>query len=330
MTARHMQTRKLGSTGISIGPLGLGSVNFSWLTDESDSFAIMDKALELGVNFLDTSDNYNAGQTEALIGRWFQQGGRREKIVLATKVFSPPMEWGSSDTAKRTGSWVGPNEKGLSAKHIREACDASLKRLNTDYIDLYQMHHVDRNTRWEEIWQAMELLVQQGKILYVGSSNFAGWHIVQAQELAKQRHFLGLASEQSVYNLMKRTVELEVIPACRAYGMAFLPYSPLAAGQLGGKPTENERGRRSFFRQSDKVDAYDALCRSIGQRPADVALAWLSRQPGVTAPIVGPRTMSQLEANLSALDIELSAEVLTKLDQIFPGPGGAAPEAYAW
>src|SRR5512143_2930306 len=199
-----MKPRKLGNTGLTIGALGLGTVNFSWLTDESDSFAIMDKALELGVNFLDTSDNYNAGQTEALIGRWFQQGGRREKIVLATKVFSPPMEWGSSDTAKRTGSWVGPNEKGLSAKHIREACDASLKRLNTDYIDLYQMHHVDRNTRWEEIWQAMELLVQQGKILCVGSSNFAGWHIAQAQELARRRDFLGLISEQSVYNLMRR------------------------------------------------------------------------------------------------------------------------------
>lgn len=326
-----MKPRKLGNTGLWIGALGLGTVNFSWLTGEDDSFAIMDRALERGVNFLDTSDNYNAGQTEALIGRWFaQRGGRREKIVLATKVFSPPMEWGSSDPVKRSGSWVGLNQKGLSARHIREACDASLKRLNTDHIDLYQMHHVDRNTRWEEIWQAMELLVQQGKILYVGSSNFAGWHIAQAQELAKQRHFLGLASEQSVYNLLKRTVELEVIPACRAYDMAFFPYSPLAAGLLGGKPTENERGRRSFLHQSDKIDAYEALCRSIDKSPADVALAWLARQPGVTAPIVGPRTMGQLDANLAALEIELSEEILSKLNELFPGPGGAAPEAYAW
>ena len=326
-----MKPRKLGNTGLTIGPLALGTVNFSWLTDEADSFAIMDHALERGVNFLDTSDNYNAGQTESLIGRWFTRGGgRREKTILATKVFSPPMEWGSSDPAKRTGSWVGPNQKGLSAKHIREACEASLKRLGTDYIDVYQMHHVDRNTRWEEIWQAMELLVQQGKILYVGSSNFAGWHIAQAQELARQRHFLGLVSEQSVYNLAKRTVELEVIPACRAYGMAFFPYSPLAGGLLAGKATDNERGRRTYLRPSETITAYEDLCRSIGERPADVALAWLSAQPGVTAPIVGPRTLVQFVANLAALKIELNEEVLSRINELFPGPGGAAPEAYAW
>jgi aryl-alcohol dehydrogenase-like predicted oxidoreductase len=326
-----MNARKLGNTGLTIGPLGLGTVNFSWLTDEADSFAIMDHALECGVNFLDTSDNYNAGQTEALIGRWFKLGGgRREKTILATKVFSPPMEWGSSDPAKRTGSWVGPNQKGLSAKHIREACEASLKRLCTDYIDLYQMHHVDRNTRWEEIWQAMELLVQQGKILYVGSSNFAGWHIAQAQELANRRHFLGLVSEQSVYNLAKRTVELEVIPACRAYGMAFFPYSPLGGGLLAGKSTENERGRRTFLRPTQTITTYEDLCRSIGQQPADVALAWLCRQPGVTAPIVGPRTLAQFDANFAALKIELNEKSHSRINELFPGPGGAAPEAYAW
>lgn len=325
------KTRKLGSTGLSIGPLGLGSVNFSWLTDEAESFAILDKAFELGVNFLDTSDNYNAGKTEALLGRWFATGGgRREKTVLATKVYSAPMEWGSSDPSKRSGSWVGPNQKGLSAKHIREACEASLRRLNTDYIDLYQMHHVDRNTRWEEIWQAMELLVQQGKILYVGSSNFAGWHIAQAQEIARQRHFLGLVSEQSVYNLTNRTVELEVIPAVRGYGMAFFPYSPLGGGKLGGTPTDNERGRRAYLPQSAALDAYHEFCRSLGYASASVALAWLSRRPGVTAPIIGPRTMTQFDASLSALEIELSDETIAKLNEMFPGPGGAAPEAYAW
>ncbi len=326
-----MTLRKLGSTGLQIGPLGLGSVNFSWLTDEPKSFEILDAAFERGVNFLDTANNYNAGQTEALIGRWFAQGGgRREKTVLATKVYSRPMEWGSSDPDKRAGMWVGPNQRGLSAKHIREACEASLKRLNTDCIDLYQMHHVDRDTRWEEIWQAMELLVAQGKVLYVGSSNFAGWHIAQANESAARRNFLGLASEQSVYNLMKRTVELEVIPAAQGYGMAFLPYSPLAAGMLGGKPRENEPGRRSFVRQNDAVDAFNALCDGLGQAPADVALAWLASRPGVTAPIVGPRTLAQFEANLAAVEIALSDETLAELDKIFPGPGGPAPEAYAW
>jgi len=326
-----MKTRKFGNTGLMIGPMGLGSVNFSWLTNEPDSFAILDKAFELGINFLDTSDNYNAGKTEEVIGRWFAKGGgRREKMVLATKVYSAPMEWGSSDPVKRSGSWVGPNQKGLSAKHIREACEASLKRLNTDYIDLYQMHHVDRNTRFEEIFQAMELLVQQGKVLYVGSSNFAGWHIAQAQEIAKQRQFLGLVSEQSVYNLMKRTVELEVIPACRAYGMAFLPYSPLAGGMLGGRPTDNERGRRAFLPESRARDAFETLCRSIDRSAADVALAWLAQQPGVTAPIVGPRTMAQFDQCLAALDIALGDDVIAKLNELFPGPGGAAPEAYAW
>ena len=326
-----MTLRKLGSTGLSIGPLGLGSVNFSWLTDEPSSFAILDAAFERGINFLDTANNYNAGQTEAVIGRWFAQGGgRREKTVLATKVYSAPMEWGSPDPAKRTGTWVGPNQRGLSAKHIREACEASLKRLNTDYIDLYQMHHVDRATRWEEIWQAMEVLVAQGKVLYVGSSNFAGWHIAQAQETARARHFLGLASEQSVYNLMKRTVELEVLPACVAYGMAFLPYSPLAGGMLGGKPKDNEPGRRAFFKPNDAVDAFQAVCDELGQSPADVALAWLASRPGVTAPIVGPRTLAQFEANLASLEIGLSDETLAALDAIFPGPGGPAPDAYAW
>jgi aryl-alcohol dehydrogenase-like predicted oxidoreductase len=326
-----MQYRPFGNTGLKIGPVALGTVNFSWLTNEADSFAILDKAAELGVNLVDTSDNYNAGQSEALLGRWFAQGGgRRERTILATKCYSPPMEWGSPDPVKRTGSWVGPNQRGLSAKHIREACEASLKRLNTDYIDLYQMHHVDRSARWEEIWQAMDVLVTQGKALYVGSSNFAGWHIAQAQESARSRHFLGLASEQSVYNLTKRTVELEVIPACRAYGMAFLPYSPLGGGLLGGKAVDNERGRRAFLQQSSQLDAFAALCAGLGHSPASVALAWVSRQPGVTAPVIGPRTMGQLEASIAALDIDLGGDALTKLDELFPGPGGPAPEAYAW
>ena len=326
-----MTLKPFGSTGLKVGPLALGSVNFSWLTDEADSFAILDAAFERGVNLIDTSDNYNAGQTEALLGRWLALGGRRrEKTVLASKVYSAPMEWGSPDPVKRSGSWVGPNQRGLSAKHIREACEASLRRLNTDYLDLYQMHHVDRNTRWEEIWQAMELLVAQGKIIHVGSSNFAGWHIAQAQETARARHFLGLASEQSVYNLLKRTVELEVIPAARAYGMAFLPYSPLGGGMLGGRPTDNDRGRRAFLKPPSAVEEFQTPCDGVGHSPADVALAWVARQPGVTAPIIGPRTMAQFDSSLAALEIALDDEVWGKIDALFPGPGGAAPEAYAW
>ena len=326
-----MTYKRFGSTGLKIGPSGLGTVNFSWLTDEPDSFAILDKALESGVNLIDTSDNYNAGQTEALLGRWFAQGGgRRERTVLASKCYSAPMEWGSPDPVKRTGSWVGPNQRGLSAKHVREACEASLKRLNTDYLDLYQMHHIDRTVRWEELWQAMELLIQQGKVLYVGSSNFAGWHIAQAQEAARARHGLGLVSEQSVYNLTKRTVELEVIPACQAYGMAFLPYSPLGAGLLGGKPGENDKGRRTYLKSTPAIEAFQTLCAELGHAPAEVALAWCASQPGVTAPIIGPRTMAQFDSGLAAMQIRLDDETLKKLDAIFPGPGGPAPEAYAW
>ncbi|HUZ12722.1 MAG TPA: aldo/keto reductase [Caulobacteraceae bacterium] len=326
-----MQLRRFGSTGLQVAPLALGTVNFSWLTDEADSFAMLDAAFEAGVNLIDTSDNYNAGQSEALLGRWFAQGGgRREKTVLATKVYSAPMEWGSPDPVRRLGTWVGPNQRGLSAKHVREACEASLRRLQTDHIDLYQMHHVDRSTRWEEIWQAMGVLVQQGKVLYVGSSNFAGWHIAQAQESARARSFMGLVSEQSVYNLARRTIELEVLPAARAYGMAVLAYSPLGGGLLAGKPSPNDRGRRAHLQATDAVQAFQELCEALGRPPAAVALAWVGRQPGVTAPVIGPRTMAQFRSSLAALEIELGDETLKRLDEIFPGPGGPAPEAYAW
>ena len=326
-----MQLRPFGTTALSISPLALGTVNLAWLADEAESFAILDHAFEVGVNLIDTANNYNAGKTEALIGRWFAQGGgRREKTVLATKVYSVPNDWGSSDPVQRSGAWVGPNQRGLSAKHIREACEASLKRLGTDYIDVYQMHHIDRRARWEEVLQAMELLVQQGKILYLGSSNLAGWHIAQAQEMAKARHFLGLVSEQSVYNLTKRVVELEVIPAARAYGMAFLAYHPLAGGVLAGAATDNAPGRRAYAGAPDNIAAFERLCGEIGHPPATVALAWLLGRPGVTAPIVGPRTLAQFQGNLAALDVTLPPEALARLDELFPGPGGEAPEAYTW
>ena len=328
-----MEYRKLGRTGLNIGPLVVGTVNFGWLTSEDDSFEILDYAMDAGLNFFDTSNNYNAGKTEALLGRWFAQGGgRREHVVLATKVYSRPNDWGSSDPVKRDGSWVGPNDSGLSARNIRTAVEASLKRLKTDHIDLYQMHHIDRTVPWEELWQAMDVLITQGKVLYVGSSNFAGWHIAAAAEAAKRRNGLGLASEQSVYNLTNRTIELEVMDACNAYGLALLTYSPLAGGTLAGDPTDNETGRRRFLSDetSEATSAFGALCRDLGHNPADVALAWVAQSQYVTAPIVGPRTLGQLQQNIAALEIKLDDETLTRLDEIFPGPGGRAPEAYAW
>jgi aryl-alcohol dehydrogenase-like predicted oxidoreductase len=319
-----MDYRKLGRTGLKVSPLCLGTMNFGPRTAADESFSIMDRALERGINFFDTANVYGGGETEEIIGRWIAQGGeRRERIVLATKVYNGRNPW--------------PNTSRLSAKHIRDACEASLRRLQTDHIDLYQMHHVDRDTPWEEIWQAMELLVQQGKVIYIGSSNFAGWHIARANETAARRQFLGLVSEQSLYNLAARPVELEVLPACQGYGMGVIPWSPLSGGILGGALAGGTEGRRSgeqFERRVEKMrpqlEQWESLCGEVGEQPADVALAWLLHQPAVTAPIIGPRTLDQLDGGLRALDVTLEGNVLDRLDKIFPGPGGAAPEAYAW
>jgi aryl-alcohol dehydrogenase-like predicted oxidoreductase len=303
-------------------------MNFGPQTTEADSFTIMDQALELGINFFDTANVYGwkmgEGITEQIIGRWLAQGeGRREKIVLATKVFGRMSEW--------------PNDSRLSAYHIKRACEESLRRMQTDHIDLYQMHHIDRDTPWEEVWQAMEQLVREGKVLYVGSSNFAGWHIAQAQGEAKARNFMGLVAEQSLYNLNARMIELEVLPACEQFGLGVIPWSPLAGGMLGGALKKAKEGRRASEHQLEAIEkhteqltAYEALCEELGEKPADVALAWLLNNPVVTAPIIGPRTSDQLQGSLRALEIELDQETLTKLDEIWPGPGGAAPEAYAW
>ncbi len=303
-------------------------MNFGPLASEAESFAIMDQALELGINFFDTADVYGwelgEGITEQILGRWFAQGGgRRDKVVLGTKVFG------------RMGEW--PNQSRLSTLHIKRACEDSLRRLQTDHIDLYQMHHVDRHTPWEEIWQAMEQLFREGKVLYVGSSNFAGWHLAQAQEIAKQRHFLGLVSEQSLYNLNDRMVELEVIPACEAYGIGLIPWSPVARGLLAGALQPTTTGRRAdedlqktIEKYRPRLEAYEQLCQEAGEEPAHIALAWLLQQPAVTAPIIGPRTLDQLNGTMRALELTLSKDLLKRLDDIFPGPGGHAPEAYAW
>ncbi len=226
----------------------------------------------------------------------------------------------------------------LSALHIRKACEESLRRLQTDHIDLYQMHHVDRETPWEEIWQAMEQLVREGKVLYVGSSNFAGWQIARANEVAAARNFLGLVSEQSLYNLTERTLELEVIPACEAYGLGVIPWSPLAGGLLGGALEDaGAPARRSMSSLREKVERYQATARALRgpvsracRGAVDVALAWLLANPVVTAPIIGPRTVDQLDGAIRAAGIDLEADALRQLDEIFPGPGGPAPEAYAW
>lgn len=324
-----MEYTHLGRSGLSVSRLCLGTMNFGPETSEQDSHAIMDHALELGINFFDSANVYGwkkgEGITEQIVGRWFAQGGdRRERTVIATKLYGSMSDW--------------PNDTFLSALNIRRACDASLRRLQTDYIDIYQMHHVDRSTPWEEIWGAMEVLRQQGKILYVGSSNHAGWHIAKAQAHARERHIMGLVSEQSIYNLLKREVELEVLPACEDFGLGVIPWSPLHGGLLGGViRKENEGKRRLEGRAKEALDgnrpaieAYEDFCAELGHDPAHVGLAWLLAQPAVTGPIIGPRTMEQLDGSLPALEIDLDDSALARLDEIFPGPGGAAPEAYAW
>ncbi len=320
-----MELRRLGRTALRVSELCLGTMNFGPLTTQDDSFVIMDRALDLGINFFDTANRYGGpkgpGTTETIIGNWFAQGGgRREKVVLATKVYGPMSDW--------------PNDGGLSARHIRDACEASLRRLQTDHIDLYQMHHVDRNAPWDEIWQAMEKLVDDGKVIYVGSSNFAGWHIAQANEAAARRNFLGLVSEQSLYNLASRTVELEVLPACRHYGLGVIPWSPLAGGLLGGTKSDDTARRKNanprYESLRPQLDDWEKLCAELGEEPAAVALAWLLQRREVTAPIIGPRTLQQLEgASLRATEIELEDDFLKQVNEIFPGPG-KAPEAYAW
>ncbi len=323
-----MRYRHLGRLGVRVSPFCLGTMNFGPETTPSDSYAIMDHALELGINFFDTANVYGrdkgVGTTETIVGDWFAKGdGRRDKVVLATKVYGEMGRW--------------PNDSRLSALHIRRACEESLRRLQTDHIDLYQMHHVDRDAPWDEVWQAFETLVQQGKVIYVGSSNFAGWHIAKANDTAKARHAVGLVSEQCIYNLAARTVELEVLPACEDYGMGVIPWSPLWRGLLAGVLDGLEGGRRSqslvqeeLDRRRPQVEEYEKFCAELGEPPAAVALAWLLANPVVTAPIIGPRTLEQLDANMRAIELKLDRATMKRLDAIWPGPGGTAPEAFSW
>lgn len=324
----RMNYVRLGRTGLRVSQLCLGTMNFGQYVEEHDSFPVMSRALEHGINFFDTANVYGfdrgAGRTETVIGNWLAQDpSRRDKIVLATKVYGT----------------MGPgvNDRGCSAYHIRRSVEDSLRRMKTDRIDLLQMHHIDRATPWEELWQAMDVLIQQGKVLYVGSSNFAAWNIAMANERAAHRHMVGLVSEQSVYSLRNRRIELEVIPAVKAYGMALIPWSPLAGGLLCGIFSVEDSVRRkrpqllaSAENMRPQIEAYEALCRKIGIDYADVALAWVLQRDGVTSPIIGPRTLAQLDANVATLGMTLDADVLAELDTIWPGEKNQAPEAYAW
>lgn len=321
-----MQYRKLGRSAVNVSQLCLGTMNFGPRTSESESFDILNRAVEAGINFIDTANQYGGdkgvGTTESIVGKWLAQDkSRRNKLVIASKVHEP-----MSDDI---------NDRGLSARHIQMACDASLQRLGVEHIDLYQMHHIDRSAPIEEIWQAMERLIAQGKITYVGSSNFPGWAIARANEKAITRHQLGLVSEQSLYNLLERRAELEVLPACQAYGVGVIPWSPLSGGLLAGHSSaatgrrQSSEAKSALASKADQLNSFENLCGDLNESPSNIALAWLLRQSGVTATIIGPGTAAQLNSVLTVPDITLSNQTLTDLDKIFP-PCGAAPEAYAW
>lgn len=327
-----MEHTHLGRSGLLVSRIGLGTMNFGDATDQPEAFEIMDRAVELGVNFFDTADVYGGpqspdmaqgyGTSEEILGEWLKKSGRRDEIVLATKAYQP--------------MGLGPNDRRLSAYHLKRACEASLRRLQADHIDLYQMHHVDRATPFEEIWQAMEQLVAEGKITYVGSSNYAGWDVATAQLTAEHRHFLGLVSEQSQYNLANRAIEQELIPALEHFGIGLIPYAPLASGVLAGSPKDEETVRRKapevqeqLRRASDQLAEYERLCADLGHSPAEVAQAWLLHQPAVSTIIAGARTVKHLESAVDALTIDLDAATLTELDRTWPRPG-VAPMSYAW
>jgi NDP-hexose 2,3-enoyl reductase len=320
---------RLGRSGLRVSRLGLGTVNFGGRVEEPEARLLLDHAVASGVNLVDTADIYgwrvHRGYTEELLGRWLP--GKRDQVVLATKV------------GNRTGD--GPNDEGLSAHHIVAGCEASLRRLRTDRIDLFQMHHVDRTVRWEEIWEAMELLIQQGKVRYVGSSNFAGWDLAAAQETANRNSQLGIVSEQCLYNLLTRHAELEVLPAAEAYRMGVLVWSPLHGGLLGGvlrkladgTAVKSAQGRAALALESHRevVAEYERLCADIGRDPAEVGLAWVLGRAPVTAAVIGPRTPGQLDGAIRAVERPLSGEDVDRLEKLFPpiGRGGPAPDAWA-
>ncbi len=323
-----MQLAHLGRSGLSVSRLCLGTMNFGPQTSESDAFAIMDAALDHGINFFDTANVYGwkkgEGVTEQIIGRWFASGGlRRQRTVIATKLYGSMSDW--------------PNDTFLSARNIRHACDASLMRLQTDHIDLYQMHHVDRDTPWDEIWEAWTCCASRARSSTSDRRTSRAGTSRRRRSRRSARRSMGLVSEQSIYNLLQRDVERELIPACQDYGLGVIPWSPLHGGLLAGViRKENQGARRLEGRAKDgleehreQLEKWEALCDELGAEPAVVGIAWLLGRPGVTAPIIGPRTREQLDSMTAALDLTLDEPTLARIDEIFP-PHQTAPEVYAW
>lgn len=320
-----MEYVQLGNAGVKVSRLGLGTMNFGPLTPEPECHRLLDAAVDLGINFVDTADIYGwksgEGLTENIVGQWLRRPGVRHRVVLATKVYGAMGE--------------GPNNAGLSAYHIHRACDASLRRLQTDCVDLYQLHHPDPVVDTWEAHQALVALTRQGKILYAGTSNFPAWQIASLKQRAANRGEPSVVSEQSRYNLQTRSIELEVLPACRHFGMGVIAWAPLAGGVLAG-PASSSHGRRAgeraqavAMKHRSQLDGYFELCRQLQEDPAVVAVAWLLSRPDVSSCLLGPRTVAQLRSIVRASEIRLDETALAALDHIWPGPG-EAPSAYAW
>jgi aryl-alcohol dehydrogenase-like predicted oxidoreductase len=317
----ELEYRLLGRTGVKVSPLTLGCMMFGRRTEPEDSYAIIDRALDAGLNFLDTANVYSRGRSEEITGEALRRNGRRAKVVLATKVH------GAMDDAD-------PNAQGTSRRHITEQCEASLRRLQTDWIDLYQLHRPRPEIAIDETLRALDDLVRAGKVRYLGTSTFAAWQVVEALWAAKELGLNRFVCEQPPYNLLDRRVERELLPMCRTYGIATIPWSPLAGGLLTGKyrrgeaPPEGTRygggdprqARRMAERVFDVTEGLAPLAKEKGATMSQLALAWVLQQPGVTAPIIGPRTMEQLEDNLGALAVEIDGDDRKRIDDLIP-PG---------
>ncbi|MBI1881705.1 MAG: aldo/keto reductase [Chloroflexi bacterium] len=332
-----MQYLKLGRSNLTVSKICLGTMHFGGVTPEEEAYQIMDKALELGINFFDTANRYGgkagAGTAEAIIGRWFKQGGgRRDQVVLATKVYGHMAD-----------ASVPNEERGISAYKVRKHAADSLSRLQTDHIDLYQIHHFDRRISLEEFWTTFERLMNNGDVLYMGTSNFPGWSLAKFQMHALQRGWLGFISEQTQYNLLNRYPELEVIPAVRDFGIGILSYMPLAGGLLTGKKQAIEGSRTHTIENeyglhlnSEQFTAYSAFCREIDEQEHVVAIAWTLANPAVSSAIVGVRTVAHFEGLERAVGLKLEPGQMAQLDEIFninrgrPLRPGEAPEAFAW
>lgn len=316
-----MEYKRLGKSGLWVSRLVLGTMNFGSSIDEKDAFNIMDAALDIGINYFDTANNYGKsiqkeGISETIIGKWFEKGGgRREKVILSTKVYEPMRENNPNDVP------------GLSAYKIRRHFVDSLRRLKTDHVEIYYMHHVDRSISWDEILPVFQGLIQKGDVDYLASSNFAGWNIADVQAEAKKANMFGLICEQHKYNLLSRMPELEVLPSAENHGMGVVAWSPLGGGLLSRHVRDRQIEDEVLHHQ---LQQFHRLSIEAGENEDTLALAWLLSNPAVTAPIIGPRTPEQLYDAVRAVEISMNDCLMKDLDKIFPGPGGQAPEAYAW